>query len=349
MKKLTKRIKRGFWVVFGILVGVGIWYRELLLYGIEQGYGQASILWNTQKIEEILQNPNTSDSLRRKLLLIEEIKKFAEDSLSIKKTKNYTTFYDQKGKPILWVVTACKPFDLEPYEWSFGFLGKFSYKGHFKYTKALQDSLQLAQEGYDTDISSVSAWSTLGWFKDPVLSSMTELSEGELADLIIHELTHTTIYVKDNVDFNENLASFIGNKGALLFLEQKYGKNSEPYREYLSEHRDDSLFRSYILDATQKLQSLYSSPDFRQLPDTLKKRQKQQKIRELLRGLLQIPFTKRKYTPEVIKSWQVNNTFFMWYVRYQSQQQDFEKELRHKFAGNLKKYMDYLKTQYSSL
>ncbi len=228
-------------------------------------------------------------------------------------------------------------------------MGKFSYKGHFDYTKALKDSAELAQKGYDTDIGEVSAWSTLGWFKDPVLSSMLSLSEGELADLLIHELTHTTLYVKDNVDFNENLASFIGHKGALQFLEQKYGKKSEAYQSYAAKRKDDSLFRAYILGATQNLQDFYTSSYFKQLPDTLKYSKKQEKIKELLNGLQQVPFIKRKYTTAKIQQWQVNNTFFMWYVRYEAQQHDFEQELQTEFKGNLKAYFAHLKTKYPSL
>ncbi|GAB4489322.1 MAG: aminopeptidase [Raineya sp.] len=346
---MRKKIKKIAWFVLFILLLLAIWYYELLLYGIRQGYGQANLLWQTQSIAKMLEDKNTPDSLREKLLLVQEIKKFAEDSLGIKKTKNYSTFYDQKGKPILWVVSASKPFALEPYEWNFGFLGQFSYKGHFDYQKAYQDSLELAQKGYDTDIGEVSAWSTLGWFKDPVLSSMLELSIGELADLLIHELTHTTLYVKNDVDFNENLASFFGKKGALLFLKQKYGTKSEEYRSYLAKSQDDSLFRKYILEATQQLKKLYESNDFQNLSDTLKHIRKQEKIDTLLLGLLNVPFKKRRYNTQKLKNWKVNNTFFMWYLRYQGQQHNFEKELSHQFKGNLKAYLEHLKKKYPSL
>jgi predicted aminopeptidase len=349
VKKLKKNFKRFLWLVLIGLVLLGVWYYDLLLYGIRQSYGQIRLLWQTQNVQEILENPNTPDSLRQKLLLIQEIKKFAEDSLGIKKTNNYSTFYDQKGKPILWVVSACKPYALEPYEWNFAFLGKFSYKGHFNYQYAVSDSAELAQKGYDTDISEVNAWSTLGYFKDPILSSMLELSTGKLADLIIHELTHTTLYVKNDVDFNENLATFIGRKGAKQFLAQKFGKNSVEYVTYLAQLKDDSLFRNYILKASEDLQNFYKNTTFQNLPDSLKNKRKQEKIRALLLGLLDVPFEQRKYTYKKIQNWQVNNTFFMWYIRYQSQQESFEQALQTQFKGNLKSYLEHLKTQYPSL
>jgi predicted aminopeptidase len=123
-------------------------------------------------------------------------------------------------------------FQLKAYEWDFPLIGSFSYKGFFNYDQALEEEDKIRKNGYDTSIDEIAGWSTLGWFKDPVLSDMLDRSSGSLANLIIHELTHGTLYVKDNVDFNENLASFVGDKGALIFLRHKYGENSKEYHEY---------------------------------------------------------------------------------------------------------------------
>ena len=92
-----------------------------------------------------------------------------------------------------------------------------------KYAKAESLKAELESEGYEVRIRPVGAWSTLGFFNDPILSNMLERSPGALAELIIHEMTHATLYVKDGVDFNENLATFVGEQGALEFLEAQYG------------------------------------------------------------------------------------------------------------------------------
>jgi predicted aminopeptidase len=346
---MRKKLKKIAWGVLMILFLLAIWYHELLVYGIHQGMGQATILWNAQPITEVLKDENVADSIKNKLRLIQEIKRFAEDSLGINPTDNYTTFYDQKGKPLLWVVTACPPYELKPYEWTFGFLGKFSYKGHFDMQKALSDSTELAKQGYDTDIGEVRAWSTLGWFKDPVLSSMLKASEGDLANLIIHELTHSTLYVKDDVDFNENLASFIGDKGALLFLERKFGKESKQYKNYILENHDDSLFYEYVLSNTQSLKKLYESEEFKEMPDYQKKIKKEEMIATIVSGLAEQPFKKIRYDKTKLAKFKPNNTFFMGYVRYRAKQTNFEEEFQQKFKGNLKSYLNFLKEKYPSL
>lgn len=322
---MRKWIKRILGITFLILLFFVIYYWNLLLYGIRQGYGQLQIIWNTRPIKEILQDSTTSDSLKSKLRYIQEVKDFAEKELGLKQTQNYTTFYDQKGKPLLWVVTACKPFELTPYEWKFGFLGKFSYKGHFNRKYAEADSAELAEQGFDVDISQVRGWSTLGYFKDPVLSSMLALSEGELAELIIHELTHSTIYLKDSVNFNENIASFVGKKGAMQFLEKKFGKKSPQMNFYLDELHDDSLYNAFMLQSTQALDSFYKSQSFLKKDSIAKKELKSTFIKQKLLQLVNISFRNKTYNTEKIKKLQINNTFFMWYVRYNIQEREIEK------------------------
>ncbi|MCU0436503.1 MAG: aminopeptidase [Raineya sp.] len=346
---MKKKLKKIAWGVLFVLLILAAWYHELLIYGINQGIGQAKIIWNARPITEVLEDKNVPDSIKNKLRLIQEIKRFAEDSLGINPTKNYTTFYDQKKKPLLWVVTACPPYELKAHEWTFGFLGKFSYKGHFDMQKALKDSTELANQGYDTDIGEVRAWSTLGWFKDPILSSMLRASEGDLANLIIHELTHSTLYVKDDVDFNENLASFIGDKGALLFLERKFGKESKQYKNYIFENHDDSLFYEYVLKNTQTLKKLYESEEFKKMPDNEKKVKKEETIASIVSGLAEQPFKKIRYNKTRLAKFKPNNTFFMGYVRYRAKQTNFEEEFQQKFKGNLKNYLNFLKEKYPSL
>ncbi len=118
---MKKKILYGFLAIILILV---IWNYKLLSYGIAQAYGQLNIIWNTRPVEEVLLDKTVPDSIKQKIELIIEIRKFAFDSLGIKKNENYTSFYDQKGKPILWVITACPPYEMKAYEWTFPILGR---------------------------------------------------------------------------------------------------------------------------------------------------------------------------------------------------------------------------------
>jgi predicted aminopeptidase len=331
-----------------ILLGaVILWHNKLVLYGIEQGIGQAKIVLQAEPVDVVLKDPTFPDSLKKKIILIEEIKKFAFDSIGIKKSDNYSSIYNQHGKPILWVLTASEQFALKAKEWSFPFLGAVSYKGFFNYQKGLAEQQELINQGYDTDYDVVSGWSTLGWFNDPVLSNMLLKKEGNLANLIIHELTHGTIYVKSSVEFNENLASFIGDKGAEEFLNLKFGKNSLQYIQYEQGKFDMALYSGHILMGAKKLDSLYKSFSVNTTV-TLKKRLKKQLIEQIIESANALPFYKKnRFSKLFAKDRMPNNAFFIDYKRYMSKQDQFELEYKNRFHGNLKNYLNYLKTKYN--
>jgi predicted aminopeptidase len=342
---MKKRYLAGSFLV--LLLCLAGWQWELLQYGLMQARGQAKILWEARPIEEVLADTTFPDSLKQKLQLIQEIRRFAEDSLGLNPSKNYTTFYDQQGKPILWVLTACPPYELNAYEWRFPLLGSFSYKGFFELSKAEAEEQRMKAQGYDTDIGEVLGWSTLGWFKDPVLSNFLRRSPGHLADLIIHELTHGTLYVPDNVNYNENLANFVGYQGALLFLRHKYGEDSPELRQYIHSMSDRKRFTRFVLQASQSLDSLYNS-----FPATMPEREKaaakQKHIRQIVQAFDTVRFASDRYR-DYFTDFTPNNTFFMEFIRYNEQQNAFEEEFYQKFGGDFKKYWKHLKATYPSL
>ena len=218
MKRITKRVIQ---FIAAILILAALWNFRLIAYGVGQLTGQLKIIRGSVPVEEVLQNPGTDSDYRKKLELIAEIRKFATDSLGLTDTDNYTTFYDQQHKPLMWVVTGCKPYALEAKKWHFPIIGEVSYKGFFEEDLAKAEAEKIRNEGYIADIYSPSAWSTLGYFKDPILSGMLKRSPGRLAELIIHESTHATCYIESSVDFNENFATFTGEPGAAIFLKSK--------------------------------------------------------------------------------------------------------------------------------
>lgn len=351
--KIVRTIRRVLWWLVEItLLLVFIFtiiYHELVTYGLSQAKGQLTIVWDAKPIAEVLGDPNFPDSLKRKLVLIQEIRRFAVDSLGIKDSKNYTTVFDQHGKPILWTVTACEPYALKPKEWRFPVLGSVSYKGFFYRPAAIREAQELKEKGYDTDIALTSGWSTLGFFRDPILSNMLYRSDGELANLIIHELTHATLYVKSSVDFNENLASFVGDKGAQRFLQYRFGKDSKEYRDYMQDKKDEDRFNKYILRSAARLDSLY---------DMYETHNKATDIEELKRGLVidivkgvnRLPIrNKKRYRKFANRALTSKNAFFMMFIRYDSAQGLFEKEFHDKFNSDIKRYLAYLKEKYPSV
>ncbi|HCI57491.1 MAG: aminopeptidase [Bacteroidetes bacterium] len=304
-----------------ILLILGFYTRHWLVYGFNQLKGQLNIIYNAQPISEVIENPLTPDSVKAKLILIREIKKYAVDSLGLAETNNYETYYDQKGKPALWVLTAAPEFKMEPYKWKFPFLGSLSYKGFFQKQKGVDELQLLKKKGFDADLSTVSAWSTLGWFGDPVMSSMMRKNVGSLAELIIHEMTHTTLYVKGNVEFNENLATFIGEIGAEKFLTHKFKDDSNVLTNYINHRKDNRIFSEYVVTSVAKLDSLYKDVDFISLTYPDKLRLKYQKIALIVLHISKLPLKNHQRFEWNLQDKRLpDNTWFLSYSDYHALQ-----------------------------
>lgn len=350
MQKRTGRIiKRSLLALLAVLVILVIVYWDLVLYGLRQGRGQLNIVWNARPVEEVMKDPAFPDSLKSKLILIERVRKYAIDSLGLKDTKNYKTLYDQKGEEIMWVVMACEPYHFKAKEWDFPIVGSVPYKGFFNKARAVKLRDELDKEGWDTTIRNPGGWSTLGWFTDPILSKMLERDEGDLANLIIHEMSHATIFVKDSIDFNENLATFIGDRGAEQFLISTHGKDSKEYLTYIGEDSDFTKYSEHMLRGAEALDSLYKQMEKDSLPDHLRAEKKKVAIQRIVTLLDTLSLTVHEKPSDRFKEHLPNNTYFMNMKRYQSKQEDFWSELRGGFGGDLKAYIRYHKKKHPFL
>jgi predicted aminopeptidase len=248
----------------------------------------------------------------------------------------------------MWVVLASKPFKLEAKEWDFPVLGSVPYKGFFTERLAIELKEELEAEGWDVIIRNPGGWSTLGWFTDPILSKMLSRSEGDLANLIIHEMSHATIFVKDSVDFNENLATFIGDRGAEKFLMHKFGKLSREYRQYMSEDRDYVKYVDHMLRAGNILDSLYKTMD-EDDPVESKKQLKETSIKRIVQNIDTISFEIPDKGSSRFRDKLPNNAYFMNFRQYQSQQEVFFEAWQNEFKGDLKLYIAYLAEKYPFL
>jgi predicted aminopeptidase len=292
---------------------------SLWVYLGQQAQGQLSVIFHTQNVNEVLNQSALSKSEKDKIRLIQEVKLFAESEFGLDKTENYSTFYHQHGKPILWMLTACDPFKFDEKLWHFPMLGKVSYKGFFKHELAVQEALPLRMQNLDVDIGKVSAWSTLGILSDPILSSMLDYDEGELCELIIHELTHATLYFANDVDFNENFASFVGRMGAIQFIKHKYGNQSSQMKIYRQDLKDEDILKSFILSKKEALTQFYDTlnPNLNYLE---KIKLKQKKLDDIVKELYLLDIynwkTKIKIAFKIKSS---ANAYFMSYHRYDSQ------------------------------
>lgn len=345
-----KRKKILKWTGLSLLVLVlilGVWQRDLIGYGLLQLKGQLRVVNQAIPLEEFIALPSTTEEQKQKVKIILEAKKFAFEELGIKYSENYSEIFDQEGKPSMYVVTACDPYYFKPRIWKFPVVGSVPYKGFFDLEKAREEAEQIQEnENLEVDIRTAGGWSTLGWFKDPVLSNMLNRSEGDLASLIIHELTHGTLFVKDSVTFNENLASFIGDKGAILFLEKKYGKGSMQVEDFKESISDEITFKEYMLKAAQHLDSVYKSILHEPLEE--KQRLKAEAIQTIKLNYDTLAFDSDLYKG-YFEDRVPKNTFFMSMLRYNSQQRELERQLNEDFNRDLLAYLTYLKKRFPSI
>lgn len=338
---MTKKIVFGIAILLVIAV---IYYHDLIGYGLGQAKGQFKVLWNAVPVEEVITNPVTPDTIRLKLGVVNEIRAFAFDSLGLRPSKNYTTYYDQHGKDILWVVTACEPYRFKPIEWSFPIIGTFTYKGFFELDKAVQLAEGLKAKGYDVEVSSITGWSTLGWFKDPVLSNMLEGSIGSMANTLIHELTHGTIFVPDSMTFNENLASFVGRMGGIRFLEMKYGVSSHDVIDYQNRLSDSEKFTRYMKEGANQLDSIYKTMEGQ--PEDVLKEAKNKFISSFITNIDTIKFIDPERYMKIVDSKRINNARFISFLNYRERQEEFALMLNQQFHGDLHNFIKYWQQQY---
>ena len=221
--------------------------------------GQLQIINRRQKIEEAIQKGKVSAEQKKKLELVLEVRTYAIEKLKLKASQSYTKYVDLKRDSVAYNLVVCPKDGLNPYTWWFPFVGRVAYLGFFDKEYALKTKKEFEDDGYDTYLRGVSAYSTLGWFDDPVFSTMLSFRDETLANVIIHELTHGTIYRKGDTPFNEGVATFVGNKGALEFLKEKVGVQSQPYQSALGAQADDLLFSAFISEWRKKLDAYYGS------------------------------------------------------------------------------------------
>ena len=282
-----------------------------LLYLSKLGWHQSYITFHSVPIQEVLKDESIAGDAKEKIRFIQEVKRFGEEKLDLRKTKSYSKYFEAKG-PVLHIITASEKDCLRLYHWDFPITGRVTYKSFFTKEDVLKEKQFLEAKGYDTFVQEAGAYSTLGWLKDPIFSSMLQWDEATLANLILHEMTHGTIYFKGQTDLNEQVATFVGNRGAIDFLAEKYGKESEELLEAIHSQEDDLLLSRWIDQACQQLSCFYAREISRE--EKLKGRE------EVFRGLKEDFKEKRaSFKTESYKSFEkegLNNAVLLAYHRY---------------------------------
>ena len=237
--------------------------------------GEMAVLHARVPIKQLIADPHVDPALRARLQLALRARAFASDTLKLPRNKSYTTYADIHRPFVMWNVFATPALSLQPVEHCFLFAGCVAYQGFYHHDRAEALADKLAKQGDDVWVGGVPAYSTLGHFTDPLLSTMDRWSDDEMIGTIFHELAHQQFYVKDDTAFNESFATFVQREG----LKQWHADNHLPPPDPMEAERQKQ-FTQLVLATREKLKVLYAS----HLPDAVKLQRKQQTFADMRRG-----------------------------------------------------------------
>ena len=240
-----------FVVIFGALLFLhGCYYLQAVR-------GQIELLSKREPVEELLADPATPPELRARLELARDIRAFASDELDLPDNDSYTTYVDLGRPYAVWNVVAAAEFSVKPVVWCFPFAGCLPYRGYFSEDGAHEFAAAYRDDGYDVRVSGVTAYSTLGWFADPLLNTMFRYGDLQLAAIVFHELAHQQLYVDDDTAFNEAFATVVEEEGVRRWVEAR-GK-PELLEQYRASEDRALRFAELLREARAELAALYES------------------------------------------------------------------------------------------
>lgn len=240
-------------------------------YVLQQGFRYIRLIKKEVPLSEVGAAQNVPPKAADKLRWVQPTLDFCRKELGLDPGDSYQTYLDTGGKPISHVVTAAHPLALIPYLWRYPFVGQVPYKGYFDEDEAEREADRLREKGFEALVTPVGAFSTLGWFKDPVLSTMLEGSVADLIDLLIHETTHRTVFFPGESSFNESLATHVAREGVVLFL-SSHPELRDLVPEYLARKEASQGRETLFLRLRNDLDALYRSA----LPDEEKRARKEE-------------------------------------------------------------------------
>ncbi len=226
-------------------------------YYFQSMHGQFDILRRERPIHEVLAAPGTPEALRQKLQTALDLRAYASEALALPDNESYRRYADIERPFAVYSVFATPEFSLEPVEWCFPFAGCVKYRGYFSRADAERFAAEMAGRGYDVFMGGVPAYSTLGWFADPVLNTFVSYPRPELARLIFHELAHQVVYVRDDSVFNESFAVAVEQEGVRRWLERHGTAEDRKLHETMQTRRRE--FLQLVQKHRGELAALYAS------------------------------------------------------------------------------------------
>lgn len=307
MKKYIQNIIL-FFIIMKFTIGC-------LPYLSHLGKGQIEIIYNREKIDDLIETKKYSEEWTEKFELVRDARSFAIEKLALSPKGGYQYFTKLERNEVGWHVTASEPLSFDSYTWWFPIVGSVPYKGYFDLEKVKEEEEKLIKKGLDTRLRITAGYSTLGWFSDPLLSPQLRLRKDELVALVIHEMAHATLYWNGDSVFNESYASFVEETGTKMFYSRGlYEKEQEILETRSRAKKENEFIHSEIRKTAEELKGLYSSDLKRE-----KKLEKKQEIIEEYRKRILNSKDKIKFlNKEKFAKVKLNNENFTGVLRYHS-------------------------------
>lgn len=303
-------------------------------YVLRSGYHQAALLAGRRPIERVLAEETVTGLEAERLRLVPRIKAWGVEQ-GLEGTRSYTA-YTPGWQRKVFNLTACPPLSLEPRTWWFPVVGRVPYLGFFQKEHALREARKLRSQGYETWIREVSAWSTLGWFRDPVLPAMLRWDEARLAQTLLHEMAHATLWIPGDVPFNEGFASVVGTHAATGWLKDHHGPHSAEVRAHLHRQADAAVFRRLLAALFENLDRLYRNPDG---PDERKHRAKALLFEEFAEAVQEAPLHDPARLSALVSEEPWNNARLLQYHIYDRDRALLERFWEH-LGGDLPAFLE---------
>lgn len=228
-----------------------------LTYYLQAAQGQLALLSDARPIDDWLADPEVGVKLKTRLAKAREIRRYAARELGLPDNDSYKNYADLKRPFVLWNIVATPELSMQPERWCFPIAGCVNYRGYYNKQEAMEYAADLRRHGFDVQVAGVAAYSTLGWFNDPVLSTFIQYPDGELARLVFHELAHQVAYAKDDTQFNESFATAVEEVGVERWLlTQADEKTRQKYHEFDDRKRE---FLALLISYRRRLENNYAS------------------------------------------------------------------------------------------
>jgi predicted aminopeptidase len=228
-------------------------------YYLSEGIRLAGVYGKAVPVDAALSDDSLQEDERDLLAFVANVKEYAVRELGLADNANYTTYIRTNRTYLADVVSACAPDSFDQYRFHFLFAGDLPYEGFFRREDALAEARSLEKKGLDVMVRKVEAFSTLGVLTDPIMEYMKSESKGRVAEVIIHEQVHATVFTTEYPDTSENLATFIGEQGSLQFMQATFGESSVEYAKLIALRKDSKTYAGLVRELYEGLDPIYKS------------------------------------------------------------------------------------------